>query len=190
MAVGLAVGLAVGWAVGSAVGLAVGLAVGNAGLGHPFSLASSARSAEKILQRWSRSPVRSDWVTRFLWYLARAARRKFCFCNPSARSAEKNCASDEFAEDTMVERRKACTKYFWLFFYETPNPVRGDGASFFAETNFASDGKFAGSIFWSGATGQAFWRRKISQAMKSWQKVFFGPGLRGKIFGGDKLRKR
>ena len=78
MAVGLAVGLAVGWAVGSAVGLAVGLAVGNAGLGHPFSLASSARSAEKILQRWSRSPVRSDWVTRFLWYLARAARRKFC----------------------------------------------------------------------------------------------------------------
>ena len=34
-----------------------------------------------------------DWVTRFLWYLARAARRKFCFCNPSARSAEKNFAT-------------------------------------------------------------------------------------------------
>ena len=50
----------------------------NAGLGHPFSLASDARSGEKILQRWSRSPVRSDWVTRFLWYLARAARRKSC----------------------------------------------------------------------------------------------------------------
>ena len=142
------------------------------------------------MQRWSRSLVRSDWVTRFLWYLARAARRKFCFCNPSARSAEKNCASDEFAEDTMVERRKACTKYFWLFFYETPNPVRGYGASFFAEKNFASDEKFAGSIFWSGATGQDFSRSKILQAMKSLPQVFFGPGLRGKIFGGEKFCKR
>ena len=65
----------------------------NAGLGHPFSLASDARSGEKILQRWSRSPVRSDWVTRFLWYLARAARRKFCFCKTGARSAEKNFAT-------------------------------------------------------------------------------------------------
>ena len=78
----------------------------------------------------------------------------------------------------MVERRKACTKYCWLFFYETPNPVRGYGASFFAEKNFASDEKFAGSIFWSGATGQDFWRRKILQAMKSLQKVFFGIFLR------------
>ena len=60
----------------------------NAGLGHPFSLASDARSGEKILQRWSRSPVRSDWVTRFLWYLARAARRKFYFCNLGARSVD------------------------------------------------------------------------------------------------------
>ena len=50
MAVVLAVGLAVECAVGSAVGLAVGLAVGNAGLGHPFSLASDARSAEKSLR--------------------------------------------------------------------------------------------------------------------------------------------
>ena len=163
--------------------------------------------------------------------LARAARRQFCNAGAGhrsgqtgcpfsmvsgARGAEKNCASDEFAEDTMVERRKACTKYFWLFFYETPNPVRGYGASFFAEKNFASDGKFAGSIFLvrgygarfiaeqnfasdekfatsifgSGATGQALSRSKISQAMKSWQKVFFGPGLRGKIFGGEKCRKR
>ena len=115
-----------------------------------------------------------DWVTCFHCYLARAARRKFCFCNPSARSAEKNFASDEFAEDTMVERRKACTKYFWVFFYETPNPVRGYGASFFAEKNFASDEKFAKSIFWSGATGQDFSRSKILQAMKSLQKVFSG----------------
>ena len=30
-----------------------------------------------------------DWVTRFLWYLARAARRKFGFCNPGASRAEK-----------------------------------------------------------------------------------------------------
>ena len=50
MAVGLAVGLAVGWAVGSAVGLSVGLAVGNGGLGHTFSLASDARSADKSLR--------------------------------------------------------------------------------------------------------------------------------------------
>ena len=166
---------------------------GQVRLGHPFSLVSGARSAEKNFasdEFAENTMVRSDWVTRFLWYLARAARRKFCFCNPSARSAEKNCASDEFAEDTMVERRKACTKYFWLFFYETPNPVRGDGASFFAETNFASDGKFAGSIFWSGATGQDFSRSKILQAMKSWPQVFFGPGLRGKLFGGEKFRKR
>ena len=63
-----------------------------------------------------------DWVTRFLWHLARAAQRKFCFCNPSARSAEKNFASDEFAENTMVERRKACKKYFSVFFYENPIP--------------------------------------------------------------------
>ena len=120
----------------------------------------SARSAEK---NWATL----DWVTQFLWYRARAARRKFCFCNPSARSAEKTCASDEFAEDTMVERRKACTQYFWLFFYETPNPVRGYGASFFVEKNFASYEQFAGSIFWSGATEQDFSRSKILQAMNS-----------------------
>ena len=58
----------------------------NARLGHPFSLASEARSAEKNF-------ATLDWVTCFLWYLARAARRKFCFCNPSARSAEKNFAT-------------------------------------------------------------------------------------------------
>ena len=57
-------------------------------------------------------------------------------------------------------------------------------------TRSPCDEKFATSIFGSGATGQAFWRRTISQAMKSWQKVFFGPGLRGKIFGGEKFRKR
>ena len=34
-----------------------------------------------------------DGVTCFHCYLARAARRKFCFCNPSARSAEKNFAT-------------------------------------------------------------------------------------------------
>ena len=68
--------------------------------------------------------------------------------------------------------------------------VRGYGARFIAEQNFASDEKFATSIFGSGATGQALSRSKISQAMKSWQKVFFGPGLRGKIFGGEKCRKR
>ena len=117
----------------------------------------------------------------------------------------------------MVERRKACKKYFLVFFYENPNPgatffvyvkllisllngaffrlgenfsVRGYGARFFAEKNFASDENFAKSIFWSGATGQDFSRRKILQAMKILQKVFFGPGLRGKIFRGEKFCKR
>ena len=37
----------------------------------------------------SSGEVRSDLVTCFLCYLARAARRKFYFCNPGARSAEK-----------------------------------------------------------------------------------------------------
>ena len=36
-----------------------------------------------------------------------------------------------------------------------------------------SDGKFAGSFFWSGATGQDFWRAKIAQAMKKYFLVFF-----------------
>ena len=75
----------------------------------------------------------------------------------------------------MVERRQACKKYFSVFFCENPNPeanffvyvkllisllngalfrlgenfsVRGYGARFFAEKNFASDEKFAKSIFW------------------------------------------
>ena len=41
----------------------------NARLGHLFSLVSGARSAEKYF-------ATLDWVTQFLWYLARAARRK------------------------------------------------------------------------------------------------------------------
>ena len=100
----------------------------------------------------------------------------------------------------MVERRKTCKKYFSVFFFENPNPdpiffvyvkllisllngalfrlgenfsVRGYGARFFAEQNFASDEKFAKSIFWSGATGQDFWRAKIAQAMKKYFLVFF-----------------
>ena len=44
--------------------------IDNARLGHPFSLASRARSAEKIL-------TTLDWLSRFLWYLARAAQREF-----------------------------------------------------------------------------------------------------------------
>ena len=71
-----------------------------------------------------------------------------------------------FCGDKFRKRWKVCRKYFL---------VRGYGARFFAEQNFASDEKFATSIFGSGATGQAFWRRTISQAM-------FCPGLRGKIF--------
>ena len=68
--------------------------------------------------------------------------------------------------------------------------VRGYGARFIAEQNFASDEKFATSIFGSGATGQNFSRSKILQAMKSLPQVFFGPGLRGEVFGGEKFCKR
>ena len=67
----------------------------------------------------------------------------------------------------MVERRKACTKYFWLFFYETPNLVRGYAASF---------------------TGQDFSRSNNLQAMNSVPQVFLGPGLRGQLFGGGQFR--
>ena len=54
-----------------------------------------ARSVQVSGARAARRKILTtlDWVTRFLWYLARAARRKFCFCNPSARSAEKNFAT-------------------------------------------------------------------------------------------------
>ena len=89
------------------------------------------------------------------------------------------------------KRWKVCRKYFLVRGYgATPNHVRGYGASFFAEKNFASDEKFAGSIFWSGATGQDFSRSKILQAMKSLPQVFLGPGLRGKLCRGAKFRKR
>ena len=51
------------------------------------------RSDQVRSDQISSGQVRSDRVTRFLWFLERAARRKFCFCNPSARSAEKNFAT-------------------------------------------------------------------------------------------------
>ena len=67
--------------------------------------------------------------------------------------------------------------------------LRGYGAKFWAGVPhqlFNADSKNPSRLlqamkslpqvfFWSGATGQAFWRRTISQAM-------FCPGLRGKIF--------
>ena len=64
---------------------------------------TGARSAEKnfatldwvtcflwYLARAARRKILTtlDWVTRFLWYLARAARRKFYFCNLGARSVD------------------------------------------------------------------------------------------------------
>ena len=50
----------------------------NARLGHPFSLVSGARSAKEIL-------TALHWVICFLWYLAHAARRKFCWDNTGQR---------------------------------------------------------------------------------------------------------
>ena len=171
MAVGLAVGLAVGWAVGSAVGLAVGLAVGNAGLGHPFSLASDARSGEKILQRWSRSPVRSDWVTRFLWYLARAARRKFYFCYLGARSVDLSyhwVSAD--LKNTKVEPC-ICTKHNAR---ATKNLQK-----VFSKHN-ARKPEPRGYFFCLCKTAHFLIKRCTFSA----RGKFFGPGLRGEILGG------
>ena len=78
---------------------------------------------------------------------------------------------------TLIQRLRGnffCGDKFHIHF--------GYGASFFAETNFASDGKFAGSIFWSGATGQDFSRSNILQAMKSLPQVFFWSGATGQAF--------
>ena len=128
--------------------------------------------------------------------------------------------SDSFAENTMVERRQACKKHFSVFFLQKPDYrpyifslhktahflikqcICSARQKFFGPgpqgkilggiclLPMESDGKFAGSIFWSGATGQDFSRSKILQAMKSLPQVFLGPGLRGKLFRGAKFRKR
>ena len=57
-----------------------------------------------------------DWVTCFHCYLARAARRKFCFCNPSARSAGKNFA-------TLVQ----VTRFLWYLEMLGQHWVSADG---------------------------------------------------------------
>ena len=118
-------------------------------LGHPFSLVSGARSAEKILTtlNWvtcflwylARAARRKmlttlDWVTRFLWYLARAARRKFYFCNLGARSVDlcyhwvsadlKNtkvepCICRKHDGTATTNLQKV---FFSVFFSENPNP--------------------------------------------------------------------
>ena len=40
------------------------------------------------------------------------------------------------------------------------------------------------------ATSQGWQRQVAASSMKSLPQVFFGPGLRGKLFGGEKFRKR
>ena len=103
----------------------------------------------------------------------------------------------------MVERRQACKKHFSVFFLRNPDYrayifslhktahflikqcICSARQKFFGPgpqgkilggiylLPMESDGKFAGSFFWSGATGQDFWRAKIAQAMKKYFLVFF-----------------
>ena len=81
-----------------------------------------------------RSGQVSNWVIHFLWYLARAARRKFYFCNLGARSVDLSyhwVSAD--LKNTKVEPC-ICTKhnaratkslqkvFFGIFFCKNPNP--------------------------------------------------------------------
>ena len=83
-----------------------------------------------------------DGVTCFHCYLARAARRKFCFCNPSARSAEKN-----FATLDQV------TRFLWYLEMLGQHWVSADGkkheggAIHLQKTQWSSEDKLAKSIF-------------------------------------------
>ena len=88
-------------------------------------------SAKKLLRKILTT---LDWVTRFLWYLARAARRKFYFCNLGARSVDLSyhwVSAD--LKNTKVEpcicrkHNGRATKnlqkvFFSILFFENPNP--------------------------------------------------------------------
>mgnify|MGYP006214758093 CR=1 FL=1 len=98
-----------------------------------------------------------------------SARGKFFGPGPRGkRSAEKNFASDEFAENTMVERRKACKKYFLVFFYENPNPE----ATFFVCLKLLIsllNGAFLrrGDNFSVRGCGAKFWATAFHQLLKA-----------------------
>ena len=125
-------------------------------------------SAKKLLRKILTT---LDWVTRFLWYLARAARRKFYFCNLGARSVDLSyhwVSAD--LKNTKVEpcicrkhngrATKNLQKVFFGIFLQKPD-VR---AYFFflaksllqngQKCNFSAPGK----NFRSGATGRNFRR--------------------------------
>ena len=146
----------------------------NARLGHPFSLVSGARSAEKIL-------TTLNWVTCFLWYLARAARRKFYFCYLGARSVDLSyhwVSAD--LKNTKVEpcictkhnarATKNLQKVFSKHNARKPEPR----AYFFClcktahflikRCTFSARGKF----FRSGTTGQRILRRCITNCLSAW----------------------
>ena len=100
------------------------------------------RSDQVRSDQISSGQVRSDRVTRFLWFLGRAARRKFCFCNPSARSAEKN-----FATLDQV------TRFLWYLEMLGQHWVSADGkkhegrAIHLQKKQWSSEDKLAKSIF-------------------------------------------
>ena len=161
-----------------------------------------------------------DWVTCFLWYLARAARRKFYFCNLGARSVDMSYHWVSADLNTKVERRKTCKKYFRNTMLENPNPDATffayvkllisllNGAFFRLGDNFSVRGY--GAKFWAADFHQLFkadsknpsrllLRSRFGEKLKvpfktahclmqrctfSARGKFFGPGPRGKIFGG------
>ena len=124
-------------------------------------------SAKKLLQKILTT---LDWVTRFLWYLARAARRKFYFCNLGARSVDLSyhwVSAD--LKNTKVEpcicrkhngrATKNLQKVFFGIFLQKPD-VR---AYFF---------------FWLN-----LYCKMVKNAIFRLREKIFGPGPRGKIFG-------
>ena len=102
---------------------------------------------------------------------------------------------EKFAENTMVERRKACKKYFLVFFYENPNPE----ATFFVCLKLLIsllNGAFLrrGDNFSVRGCGAKFWATAFHQLFKADSKNPSRLLLRSrfgeqKIPRGGKLRK-
>ena len=157
----------------------------NARLGHPFSLVSGARSAKEIL-------TALHWITCFLWYLARAARRKFCFCNPSARSAEKNFATLDWVTRFLWYLARAARRKFCFCDPGTRNAGKKNFATLVQVTRFLWYLEMLGQ-HWVSADGKNtkverfICRKHNGRAKKSLQKAFFGiflqkPDPRGYFF--------
>ena len=119
-----------------------------------------------------------DWVTRFLWHLARAARRKVCFCNPGARSAKKNFATLDWVTCYLwhlarAARRKIC------FCNPSARSAEKNFATLDQVTRFLWYLEMLGQ-HWVSADGKKtkverfICRKHNGRAKTSLQKAFFG----------------